>query len=132
MSVNQTSSSVLGSESWTGVDKHASGDEQHQRAMALLTTVNWNLLLSISSSLRNGLSCTFAEKFSVGHFNLVRRIIFADGVSWIARVKMPVLKNELRNKEILESPRFLTSEVATMRFIKYVVFLLFVESLLII
>jgi hypothetical protein len=31
----------------------------------------------------------------VGNFNLVRKIVFEDGVEWIARLRMPVLKDRV-------------------------------------
>lgn len=38
------------------------------------------------------LTCWLSKKYSVGDYNLVRRLTFSDGVSWIARIRMPDLK----------------------------------------
>ncbi|KAJ5832465.1 hypothetical protein N7474_000776 [Penicillium riverlandense] len=79
------STEYLGSASWIGADEYEPGGEFHERATTFLETVKWEVLASISSRLRNGVPCEFSETYSIGHFNMVRRIAFADGVSWVAR-----------------------------------------------
>ncbi|PNP76659.1 hypothetical protein FNYG_10078 [Fusarium nygamai] len=72
---------LVGSTSWIGADAYDPGDELHDRALAVLDKLNWDPLLSLSSALNNGVPCTFSQKFSIGHFNMVRRIDFTDGTS---------------------------------------------------
>ncbi|KAH6624160.1 hypothetical protein B0J18DRAFT_409649 [Chaetomium sp. MPI-SDFR-AT-0129] len=108
----------LGSASWIGADAYEPGDEFHERATTFLAAVKWDVVASISSSLRNGISCKFAENFSIGHFNMVRRIVFADGVSWVARVRLPQLKAVFGDREALEVASILRVEVASMKFLK--------------
>ncbi|KAF5976140.1 protein kinase-like domain-containing protein [Fusarium bulbicola] len=94
------------------------GDELHDRALAFLAKLNWDHLLSISSALKNGVPCTFSQKFSIGHFNIVRRIDFADGTSWVARVRLPELRTVFGDREALDVASTLKVEVASMKFFK--------------
>ncbi|KAI0148392.1 hypothetical protein GGR57DRAFT_515373 [Xylariaceae sp. FL1272] len=81
--------SNLGSDSWIGSDAFEPGDEFEQRASNFIATVNWDTLLSLATGFRNGNMCELGDKFSIGQSNMVRRIIFGDQVSWIARLRMP-------------------------------------------
>ena len=110
----------LGSASWIGASTYEPGGEYHERATKFLTAVKWDALTSIASGLRNGIPCDFAsDRFSIGHFNMVRRIAFADGVSWAARLRLPQLK-VLGDRELLEVASTLKVEIASMEFFKYV------------
>ena len=86
MSTTSGTATVLGSDPWIGADATEPDDEFHQRASMFIAAVNWDALLSLSSRLRHGISCKISDKFSIGHFNMLRRIIFDDQVSWIARL----------------------------------------------
>ncbi|KAK0656792.1 hypothetical protein B0T16DRAFT_400230 [Cercophora newfieldiana] len=86
--------------------------------MTFLATVKWDVLESISSRLRNGVPCDFSEKYSIGHFNMVRRIAFADGISWIARLRLPQLKAGFGDREVLDVASILKVEIAGMKFLK--------------
>ncbi|KAM0083810.1 hypothetical protein ACKRZS_004016 [Fusarium odoratissimum] len=96
---------LVGSTSWIGADAYDPGDELHNRALAVLGTLNWDHLLSISSALNNGVPCTFSQKFSIGHFNMVRRIDFTDGTSWVARVRLPELPTAFGDRGVLDVAR---------------------------
>ncbi len=108
----------LGSSSWIAADMYEPGGEFHERATKFLATVKWDLLVSISSGLRNGIPCSFEEKFSIGHFNMVRRIVFADGISWVARLRLPELKAVFGDREVLDVASSLKVEMASMKFLK--------------
>lgn len=110
----------LGSASWIGAGAYEAGGDFDQRATTFLATVKWDALASISSGLRDGIPCHFTDKFSIGHFNMVRRIVFDDGVSWVARVRMPELGAVFGERELLSVASTLRVEVASMKFIKYV------------
>ncbi|KAF5687134.1 hypothetical protein FCIRC_2522 [Fusarium circinatum] len=109
---------LVGSISWIGADAYDPGDELHDRALAVLATLNWDHLLSISSALKNGVPCTFSQKFSIGHFNMVRRIGFTDGTSWVARVWLPELRTIFGDREALDVASTLKVEVASIKFFK--------------
>jgi hypothetical protein len=79
--------SAFGSAAWTGGEEY--GGEYTERIDDFLCKVNTSALLSYASSLRGNRSCTLSREFSVGNFNLVRKLEFEDGVSWIARLRMP-------------------------------------------
>ena len=112
-------STALGSASWIGADEY-DGDEFYERAIAFFAAVKWDELVSISSRLRHGISCQLGEKYSIGHFNMVRQVVFADGISWVARLRLPPLDAVFGRRERLDSASILKSEVASMKFLKYV------------
>lgn len=115
--------SSIGSSSWIGADAYEPGGEWHARAMAFLDEIKWHVLVSIASRLRGDTPCHLDAKFSIGHFNMVRRIVFSDGVSWVARLRLPPLTAESGGGDSLDvARRTLKVEVAGMRFLKYVVF----------
>lgn len=110
----------LGSASWIGANAYEPGGEFHERATEFLAAVKWDALTSISSGLRSGIPCNFGENFSIGHFNMVRRIVFADGISWVARVRLPQLNTVFGDREVLDVASTLKVEIASMEFLKYV------------
>lgn len=109
------------SASWIVVDEYDLDDEGrlqfHERAMKTLATVKWDRLAMIASSLRNGVPCKLKENCSTGQFNLVRHIVFQDGISWVARVRLPPLELLLDTRDVMSVFKV---EVASMKFIKYV------------
>jgi hypothetical protein len=112
-SVDENRAALLGSASWNGADAYKIGDELYERATAFFAAVKWDVLASISSSLRNGIPCEFGEKFSIGHFNMVQRIVFADGISWVARLRLPLLKAVFGVREALDNASTLKVEIAS-------------------
>lgn len=120
MAVVENRAALLGSASWNGAADYKTGDEFYERATAFFAAVKWDVLASISSSLRNGIPCEFGEKFSIGHFNMVQRIVFEDGISWVARLRLPLLKAVFGGRE-LDSASSLKIEIASMKFFKYVI-----------
>jgi hypothetical protein len=109
----------LGSASWIGVDAYEPGNKFHERATKFLAAVNWDVLASISSGLRNGIPCKVDDRFSIGHFNMVRRIVFADEISWVARLKLPQLEAGSVDSEAFDQvASTLEVEVASMKFLK--------------
>ncbi|KAG4272632.1 hypothetical protein FPRO04_10374 [Fusarium proliferatum] len=109
---------LVGSTSWIGADAYDPGDELRGRALAVLAKLNWDCLLSVSGALKNGVLCTFSQNFSIGHFNMVRRIGFTDGTSWVARVRLPELRTVFGDREALDVASTLRVEVASMKFFK--------------
>ncbi|MCJ1244536.1 hypothetical protein MMC30_001734 [Trapelia coarctata] len=118
VTIDENPAALLGSDSWNGADAYVVGDEFHERATTFFAAVKWDVLASLSSSLRNGIPCDFGERFSIGHFNLVRQIVFADGVSWVARLRLPQLKAVFSNLEALDNASVLKVEIASMKFLK--------------
>ncbi|KAK7419615.1 hypothetical protein QQX98_003206 [Neonectria punicea] len=109
---------ALGSESWIGADATQSQDAFHQRASAFIAAVKWDALLSISSRIRHGTPCKVSDEFSVGHSNMLRRIVFDDQVSWIARLRMPPVSDLPDDREAASDARIMQVEVAGMKFLK--------------
>ncbi|EXJ80739.1 hypothetical protein A1O3_07023 [Capronia epimyces CBS 606.96] len=109
---------LLGSASWDGSDAYEAGGAFHHRATAFFAAVKWDQLVSRCSRLHGGIPCSLGEKFSIGHFNMVRRIVFEDGTSWVARLRLPRLGAVLGDREMLDEARTLQVEVASMKFLK--------------
>ncbi|KAI9761634.1 MAG: hypothetical protein M4579_000868 [Chaenotheca gracillima] len=118
MPVDETPAVLLASASWVGADGYEVGGQFHERATSFFAAVKWDVLVSLSSSFRNGISCEIGEKFSIGHFNMVRQIVFADGVRWVARVRLPKMEAVFGERELLEDANILRVEVASMKFLK--------------
>lgn len=105
---SKDAANFVGSDSWIGADAYEPGDEFHERATAFLVATRWDLLESLSSRLRNGMTCKFDEQVSIGH--LLRRIVFADGISWAARLRLPQLKSVFSDGEFLDVSSILRVE----------------------
>ena len=96
MTADTTADSALGSSSWLSADGYEPGSALHSRATTFLSTVKWDVLVDIASKHKNGMSCRYEDNFSIGHFNMVRRIVFDDGVSWVARLCVSRMTSCLR------------------------------------
>lgn len=110
----------VGSESWEGAGAYEAGSEFEKRATAFFAFVKWDTLASLSSNIRHGIPCSFGEKYSIGHYNLVRRVVFADGISWVARIRLPPLESMFGYRDKLDSSEILKIEIASMKFLKHV------------
>ncbi|KAF5627809.1 kinase-like domain protein [Fusarium tjaetaba] len=118
LKMSNATADPVGSTSWIGADAYDPGDELHGRALAVLDKLNWDHLLSLSSALNNGVPCTFSQKFSIGHFNMVRRIDFTDGTSWVARVRLLEFRTVFGDREVPDVASALKVEVSSMKFFK--------------
>jgi hypothetical protein len=52
---------------------------------------------------------------------MVRRVVFEDGIRWVARLRLPLLKAAFGGREALDCASFLKVEIASMKFFKYVI-----------
>ncbi|EEP79988.1 predicted protein [Uncinocarpus reesii 1704] len=126
----RTKASIIGSDSWTSAREYKPGageplnpkkDERHflyQRAVDFNDKTDWHAVVATASRLRNGKNCSIRRRFSIGIFNMVKRIVFEDGVSWVIRLRMPSLGGMLGRKERLPPGQALGMEVAAMIFFK--------------
>ena len=107
----------IGSDSWIGADSYDTDDQHNVEAVRFFNHVKWGVLASIASRRRNGVGCSYAPKFSIGQFNLVRRLNFDDGARWAARVRLPpeATPAPLAN---YDGRRAFEVEIASMRFFK--------------
>jgi hypothetical protein len=110
--------SNLGSDTWFGVDEIEEDSDLRSRATAFVAAVNWEALTSVASQIR-GVECILSDKYSLGHFNLVRRITFADGVSWVVRLRLPDLPDVFGMRETMKAADCMDIEVAIMGYIRY-------------
>ncbi|GAB1311967.1 hypothetical protein MFIFM68171_02177 [Madurella fahalii] len=112
----------LGSAAWTCGDEYGGEGEYADRIDQFIDKINKNALLSYASLLRGNQPCTLSSEFSVGHFNLVRKIQFDDGVEWIARLRMPPMADH--GNGMISPPSWerifldMQSELATMEFVR--------------
>lgn len=110
--------SNIGSASWNNADDYEPGAELHTRAVTFLDAINWEALTSLASKLRDGTPCRTEQPYSIGHFNMVRRITFADDVSWVARLRMPDLDAGFGSRESLSPTSLMRVEVATVKYLR--------------
>ncbi|WEW61225.1 hypothetical protein PRK78_006715 [Emydomyces testavorans] len=120
----------LGSDIWTGADEYRpspgepldpENEETHylyKRAVEFHVRVDWDAVISIARRLRKGKNCKILPKYSIGIFNLVKRVDFEDGVSWVVRVRMPSLGGLFGRRQLLPSEQAMSIEVAAMKFFK--------------
>ncbi|KAF1960332.1 hypothetical protein CC80DRAFT_544786 [Byssothecium circinans] len=108
------------SAAWTSGAEY--GGEYAKRINQFNDKINQRALLTYASLLRGSRPCTLSPKFSVGSFNLVRKIQFDDGVEWIVRLRMPPIPDQgsgmasppTRERMLLD----MESELATMEFVR--------------
>lgn len=116
---------LLGSACWAGFNTYnvgsVAGRTLRHRATKFFAAVEWDALAHLSSGLRNGIPCRFEGSFAIGYHNMVRHIVFEDGINWVARLRLPRLESVSPVNEMLEDARALKIEIATMKFIKYVI-----------
>ena len=104
--------------SWLGPDAYEVGDELYERATSFFERVNWTVLASRCSDLRHGILCKFGGQYSMGHYNLVRLVVFVDGISWVAQLRLPPLPYVFGDREKLDGASVMKAEVACMRFLR--------------
>ena len=112
------SAPTVGSGTWTGNQDYDCDGELYSRTESFLKNIDWTALAAHASKHRSGILCKIQQSFSAGHFNMVRRIMFADGVSWIARLRLPELATFFGNREALDVDHAMRIEIATMRYIR--------------
>jgi hypothetical protein len=110
----------LGSGNWVGLEQIDEDDELYDRTTAFIGAIKWQALTSLATRMR-AVDCQLSEKYSVGHFNLVRRLQFTDGVSWIARLRLPDLPSMFGQREALNAEECMRIEIATMKYLRYVI-----------
>ncbi|KAH7319170.1 hypothetical protein BKA65DRAFT_513916 [Rhexocercosporidium sp. MPI-PUGE-AT-0058] len=108
----------LGSAAWISAEEYEVRDELHNRATSFASSIKWDVLELCATKLRQGISCHVGENYSVGHFNMVRKLTFQDGVSWVARFRLPELKAVFGERETLDVERCMKAEIATMALLK--------------
>ena len=112
-----TPPSSIGSSTWTGTAQYEEGGDFDQRAKRFLASINWSLLVSRCSELHQHVPCQMKEGFSIGHFNMVRHLVFEDGVNWVAKLPMPPISSIIGGHAVKMSQIF-QAEVASLRFFK--------------
>ena len=109
----------MASSHWLGAEEYEADDPLYARAEAFLREVNWDVLIQICSEAHQHLGCRLYEKSSLGHFNLVRHIIFEDGEEWIARLRLPDIPSVFGQGELLDVESIMKSEIAATKYLRY-------------
>ena len=108
---------AIGSEIWQGGNAYTDGSSINLESRKFFESFDWQALASIASKVRGGLSCSYADRFSMGQFNMVRRLNFDDGVSWVARIRLPPEASAAELSKY-DSRRAFDIEIAAMHFFK--------------
>ncbi|KAJ5919268.1 hypothetical protein N7466_010211 [Penicillium verhagenii] len=115
----KVSAESLGSGSWLEVDDQKTDDDLDLRDITFLEGIKWDVLASICSRLRDGISCEIDGKYCSGSNNIVRRVSFVDGVSWVARLRLPNADMMHGAQDALDVASTLKVEVSTMKFLNF-------------
>ncbi|OCL11280.1 hypothetical protein AOQ84DRAFT_229648 [Glonium stellatum] len=86
-----------------------------ERATSFLLSVDWQALLNYAANVRNGMECTLLSHIGLGHNHMVRIIRFMDDVQWIARLRLPSLKDGETFSDIAKSMECEASTIALVR-----------------
>jgi Phosphotransferase enzyme family len=98
---------VRSSRGWKGSDNMKAGKVAETKFNAL----DRPKICNYTSSLRNGQSCAVSDAFTHGKYNLVIEILFDDGVSWVARIRL--YGDSADNDDLV-----MESELATMEYVR--------------
>jgi Phosphotransferase enzyme family len=86
-----------------------------ERANSFLLSVDWQALLNYAANVRNGVECTLLSHIGLGHNHMVRIIRFMDEVQWVARLRLPSLKDGEKFSDIAKS---IECEASTIAFVR--------------
>ena len=107
----------LGSDAWLDANEIDEESELHTRATTFVAAIKWEKLKTLASGIR-GMECELSDKYSLGHYNLVKRLTFVDGVSWIVRLRLPQLPSVFGAREAMKAADCMGIEIATMNYIR--------------
>lgn len=110
--------SLLGSDNWMTAEELETANSE--AASVKDEEVNWDELKNVCSKIRNGMPCELGDGFAVGSVSLVRKVTFEDGEAWVARVRYNPLRNGAAGYYLSEHGKSMVSEVATLKYLKYV------------
>lgn len=88
------------------------------QAARCLESTRWDNLITLSSSLRNGIGCKVSEKYSLGTQNLVKLVEFEDGLKWVARISLLMNDNEVGAELTASAEKCMENQVATYRYLR--------------
>ena len=109
----------MASAHWLGAEEYEKDHPLYERAQTFLRQVNWDALIQICSEAHQHVGCRLHDNFSLGHFNLVRHIIFEDGEECLARLRLPDLPIIFGQRELLDVESIMMSEIATTKYLRY-------------
>ncbi|KAI1080869.1 hypothetical protein F5B20DRAFT_579688 [Whalleya microplaca] len=107
----------LGSDSWLESSVYNPDDKYTIAKQKFFNCVKWDVLASIASRCRDGARCSYVAKFSAGQCNMVRRLNFDDGISWVVRVRLPANATCV-NLQGRDDRRAFEVEVASLKFFR--------------
>lgn len=101
---------------WVGSEEYEPEGKFERRVAEFYMSIKWDALCLLSSRLRHGIKCELKPKFAIGHSNMVRHIVFADGQNWVARLRMPPLDE--CHGELPSAAQIFDVEIASMRLLR--------------
>ncbi|KAJ5114023.1 hypothetical protein N7456_002557 [Penicillium angulare] len=105
----------VGSCVWGGFSDWEEDEEVQDRAIQFIEDIEWTKLTAICSMYRDGIPCFVSGSFHSGLFNMVRQVVFEDGISWVARIRMPNLCSHAKGPAGIQTA--LRSEIAWMKYL---------------
>ncbi|OCL08288.1 hypothetical protein AOQ84DRAFT_407192 [Glonium stellatum] len=103
---------------WIGVLAYQEHDALHQRATTFLQQVGWEAVTRICSQKHQNIPCRLQNNFAVGRFNLVRHLIFEDGIEWAVRLRLPELPSDSDTAKVQDVELMMRCEIASMKYLK--------------
>ena len=99
----------LPSDTWTGFDTWGSDPDYWiiKKISLFLCSLDVDALQQIGTSRRGGRHFTISDRFACGSENILKELVFEDGVVWVARIPL-----------VRQAPEVIRSEVTTMRYVK--------------
>jgi hypothetical protein len=110
----------IGYDAWKGFSESSVGTEKMVRTFG--ESIHWDNITSFCRRCRD-VQCSIGSKFLVGSKNLVKLVEFADGIKWVARLPLPRPDIYCAERGTLNRLKALRSEVATLKFLGYILLL---------
>ena len=108
----------IGSEGWKCATDLFKESDLAEMVRSSIEKTDLDKLVSLCSSLRQGIACKISDKFTSGTRNLVRLVEFDDGVKWVARIWMFRLGQETDEWSLASAEKIMESQVATYKYFK--------------
>ena len=114
---NIMSAPNIGSDGWDG-SAYREDEFMSASVTRCIQGTKWNNVRAICANLRGStVGCEISDKYITGSQNLVRLIVFEDGVQWVIRLPLDVVEH----RWAADTADRIENEVATYKFLRYVI-----------
>ena len=105
---------IIGSDSWDG-NTYEKDDIMHSSVMRCIRGTKWDNVRAICAKLRGStVGCEISDKYITGSQNLVRLIVFEDGVQWVIRIPLDAVDH----RWAADTTDRVENEVSTYKFLR--------------